>query len=143
MNLKRVKNQKMIVLNKNATTIFVATLWEKTTLTGTYYYLFQFTSAQTKVDYYTIIANISTNIDRYNMFSFVEGVSDAINGKLILGKGGFYSYKAFEQVSSTNLDPTGLTEVESGKMRLLDSSELPDFTQHSVSPTTNIVYNPS
>ena len=134
----------MIVLNKSATTIFVATLWEKTTLTGTYYYLFEFESSQTKVKYYTIIANTSTNIERYNKFTFVEGVDDALNGKLILGKGGFYTYKAYEQTSSSNLDPSLSTKmVEQGKMKLMDSADSPNFDQHAVSPTTNIVYNPS
>ena len=134
----------MIVLNKSATTIFVATLWEKTTLTGTYYYLFEFESSQTKVKYYTIIANTSTNIERYNKFTFVEGVDDALNGKLILGKGGFYTYKAYEQTSSSNLDPSLSTKmVEQGKMKLMDSADAPNFDQHAVSPTTNIVYNPS
>ena len=134
----------MIVLNKSETTVFVATLWEKTTLTGTYYYMFQFESSQTKVSYYTIIANTSTNIERYNKFSFVEGVDDALNGKLILGKSGFYTYKAYEQTSSTNLDPELSTKmVEQGIIKLMDSATSPNFTQHTVSPTTNIVYNPS
>ena len=133
----------MIVLNKGETTTFVATLWELSTLTSPYY-LFVFTSSQTKVSYYTIIANTSTNVERYNKFVFVEGVDDALNGKLILGKGGFYTYTVYDQSSSTNLDPdlaTGI--VERGKMKLMDSADAPDFTQHAVSPTTNIVYNPS
>ena len=33
--------------------------------------------------------------------------------------------------------------VEYGKMKLMDSADSPDFTQHTVSPSTNIVYNPS
>ena len=133
----------MIVLNKGETTTFVATLWELSTLSSPYY-LFVFTSSQTKVSYYTIIANTSTNVERYNKFVFVEGVDDALNGKLILGKGGFYIYTVYDQSSSTNLDPdlaTGI--VERGKMKLMDSADAPDFTQHAVSPTTNVVYNPS
>ena len=133
----------MIVLNKGETTTFVATLWELSTLTSPYY-LFVFTSSQTKVSYYTIIANTSTNVERYNKFVFVEGVDDALNGKLILGKGGFYTYTVYDQSSSTNLDPDLATGVvERGKMKLMDSADAPDFTQHAVSPTTNIVYNPS
>jgi len=133
----------MIILNKNETTVFVATLWELSTLTSPYY-LFQFISSQTKVSYYTIIANTSTNVSRYNKFSFVEGVDDALNGKLILGKSGFYTYVVYEQNSSSNLDPDSATGiVEYGKMKLMDSATSPNFTQHAVSPTTNIVYNPS
>ena len=133
----------MIVLNKGETTTFVATLWELSTLTNPYY-LFVFTSSQTKVSYYTIIANTSTNVERYNKFVFVEGVDDALNGKLILGESGFYKYTVYDQSSSTNLDPDSATGVvERGKMKLMDSADSPDYTQHAVSPTTNIVYNPS
>ena len=133
----------MIILNKNSTTNFVVTLYELSVLVDPYY-LFVFTSAQTKVSYYTIIADTSTNKKRYDQFTFVEGVDDAVNGKLILGKGGYYTYEVYEQASSTNLDPalaSGL--VEQGKMKLLDSTETPNFTQHTVTPSTNIVYNPS
>lgn len=132
----------MIVLTKNASTIFVATLWEKTTITSPVY-LFEFKNDLTKTDYYCIMSDTSTNIDRYNKFTFTEGVNDALNGSLILGNGGYYEYRVFEQVSTTNLDPSGLTIVETGKMKLIDTTEEPNFTQHSVSPTTNIVYNPS
>ena len=133
----------MIILNKNSTTGFVATLYELSVLVDPYY-LFVFTSAQTKISYYTIIADTSTNKKRYDQFSFVEGVDDALNGKLILGETGFYKYTVYDQSSNTNLDPdlaTGI--VEYGKMKLMSSADSPDFTQHSVSPTTNIVYNPS
>lgn len=133
----------MIILNKGETTTFVATLWELSTLT-TPYYLFVFISSQTKVSYYTIIANTSTNVARYNKFNFTEGINDALNGSLILGESGFYTYTAYEQNSSTNLNPDLATGVvEYGKMKLMDSSDAPDFTQHTVSPSTNIVYNPS
>ncbi len=132
----------MIVLTKNATTIFVATLWEKTTLTNPYY-LFEFVNDSTKYGYYCILSNTSTNVPRYDKFTFIEGVNDAENGKLILGNGGFYSYKVYEQLSPTNLDPSGLAVVETGKMKLIDTTEEPNFNQHIVSPSTNIVYNPS
>ena len=133
----------MIILNKNSTTGFVVTLYELSVLVDPYY-LFVFTSAQTKVSYYAIIADTSTNKKRYDQFTFVEGVNDAVNGKLILGKGGYYTYEVYEQASATNLDPalaSGI--VEQGKMKLLDSTETPNFTQHTVTPSTNIVYNPS
>ena len=132
----------MIVLTKNATTIFAVTLWEKTTLTNPIY-LLEFINNLSKVKYYCIMADTSPNIPRYNKFTFIEGVDDPTNGSLILGQGGFYNYTAYEQLSASNLNPTGLTIVESGKMKLLDTAEEPDFTQHSVLPTTNIVYNPS
>jgi hypothetical protein len=132
----------MIVINKNATTNFVATLYELSQLTNPNY-LFEFESDQTKVKYYTIISDISTNKPRYNEFNFIEGSNDPTNGTLILGSAGFYNYKVYEQASSSNLDPTGLNKVEEGKLKLIDSTYQPSFTQHSVSPTTNVVYNPA
>ena len=132
----------MIVINKNATTNFVATLYELSQLTNPNY-LFEFESDQTKVKYYTIISDISTNKPRYNEFNFIEGSNDPTNGTLILGSAGCYNYKVYEQASSSNLDPTGLNKVEEGKLKLIDSTYQPSFTQHSVSPTTNVVYNPA
>jgi len=132
----------MIVINKNTTNNFVATLYELSQLTDPNY-LFQFESDQTKTKYYTIITDVSTNKPRYNEFNFVEGSDDPTNGSLDLGSPGFYNYKVYEQSSSSNLDPTGLNEVEQGKLKLIDSTYQPSFNQHSVSPTTNIVYNPA
>lgn len=132
----------MIVINKNATTNFVATLYELSQLTNPNY-LFEFESDQTKVKYYSIISDISTNKPRYNEFNFIEGADDPTNGSLVLGSAGFYNYKVYEQASSSNLDPTGLNKVEEGKLKLIDSTYQPSFTQHSVSPTTNVVYNPA
>lgn len=132
----------MIVLNKNATTNFVATLYELSQLSEPNY-LFEFESDQTKVKAYTIINDVSANKTRYNEFNFIEGSNDPTNGSLELGSAGFYNYKVFEQASSSNLDPTGLNEVEQGKLKLIDSTYQPTFNQHTVSPSTNIVYNPA
>ena len=133
----------MIVINKGASTNFVNTLYELSQLTDPNY-LFEFESDQTKVKYYTIITDVSTNKPRYNEFNFQEGlINDPTNGNLILGSAGFYNYKVYEQSSSSNLDPTGLNEVEQGKMKLIDSNYQPSFNQHTVSPTTNVVYNPA
>ena len=60
----------MIVINKNTTTNFVATLFELSQLTNPDY-LFEFESDQTKTKFYTIIADISTNKIRYNEWMYV------------------------------------------------------------------------
>jgi len=136
----------MIVLTKNASVSFVVTLWEKTTLTGTFEYLFEFQNDSTKVKYYCTIADTSTNVNRYDKFTFTEGVNDALNGSLILGQGGYYSYKIYQQTTIGNLDPNNANGVvETGKMKLIDTTDEFDdaFTEHTVSPSTNIVYNPS
>ena len=109
MQLK--KNQ----VNSNIT----LTLTEKTTITDANY-LFQFTSDQTKEDYFLICQDLATTEQkkRFNLFDITEGVDDPLNSKIILGLTGRYHYYIYEQVSDTNLDPTGLTIVERGIMTL-------------------------
>jgi len=137
----------VIVLTKKTTTNFVCTLYELTTIQQNAGYLFEFESDQTKEKYYTVLTDISTNISRYNEFNFIENkVQDPVNGQILLGSAGYYTYKVYEQLSSTNLDPTNIAVVgvvEEGKMKLIDTSYEPSFTQHTVSPTTNVVYNPA
>ena len=109
MQLK--KNQ----VNSNIT----LTLTEKTTITGANY-LFQFTSDQTKEDYFLICQDLATTEQkkRFNLFDITEGVDDPLNSKIVLGLSGMYHYYIYEQASDTNLDPTGLTIVERGIMTL-------------------------
>lgn len=132
----------MLVINKNATTNIITTLWELTTLEVPYY-LFEFESDQSKRKYYTVMTDLSTNKTRYNEFNFIEGSFDPTSGSLILGSAGFYKYKVYEQSNPFNLTPDGLNVVEQGKMKLIDSTYQPTFNQHTVSPTTNVVYNPA
>lgn len=109
MQLK--KNQ----VNSNIT----LTLTEKTTITDANY-LFQFQSDQTKEDYFLICQDLATTEQkkRFNLFNITEGVDDPLNSSIILGLTGRYHYYIYEQVSDTNLDPTGLTIVERGIMVL-------------------------
>lgn len=109
MQLK--KNQ----VNSNIT----LTLTEKTTITDANY-LFQFQSDQTKEDYFLICQDLATTEQkkRFNLFNITEGVDDPLNSSIILGLTGRYHYYIYEQVSATNLDPTGLTIVERGIMVL-------------------------
>jgi hypothetical protein len=133
----------MIHLTKSSSIEFVVTLKEKTTLTSPNY-LFHFKNDTSKVDYYCIIADTSTQKQRYNKFTFTEGSNNPTAGSLILSGSGYYDYFIYEQTSSSNLDPANSTGlVEQGKMRLFDSSDNPDFTQHTVSGTTYYVHNPS
>ncbi len=109
MQLK--KNQ----VNSNIT----LTLTEKTTIVDANY-LFQFTSDQTKEDYFLICQDLATTEQkkRFNLFDITEGVDDPLNSSIILGLTGRYHYYIYEQVSDTNLNPTGLTIVERGIMTL-------------------------
>lgn len=122
----------MINLNQNTATSFTLTVTERVTI-STPKFLFQFKSVQEKVSYYTIIADTSSYKRRYNTFSFTEGTDDAVNGSLTLGAGGQYEYFVYEQASTTNLDPSGLTLVESGFM-VLDRGNT-TYNQHTITET--------
>jgi len=121
----------LIKLEKNTTNTNIAlTLTEKVTISNPYF-LFEFTKDMTDVSYYVICADTSTETQRYNLFSLTEGGADPTNGNVTLGLEGFYKYNIYEQASSTNLDPSGLTIVESGKMRLGGTEQT--FTKHTIS----------
>lgn len=132
----------MIKLTKDTTNSNIAlTLTEKVTISNPVF-LFEFindVSLSTK--YYVISADTSTETQRYNLFEIVEGVDDPTNGSVILGLEGFYKYNVYEQATgSTNLDPTGLTVVESGKMKLLGDNQT--FTKNEIS-REYVAHNPS
>lgn len=126
MQLK--KNQ----LNSNVT----LTLKEKTTITNPVY-LFEFNSDQSKESYFCICQDLATATqqERYNLFDITEGVSNPLNSSLILGLQGRYHYFIYEQSSTTNLDPTGLTIVERGIMTLKG-----DQLSNYVSYETDVTY---
>lgn len=129
----------MIKLTRNTVNTNIAlTLTEKVTISNPYF-LFEFTKDMTDVSYYVICADTSTETQRYNLFSITEGGNDPTNGNITLGLEGFYKYNIYEQASSTNLDPSGLTLVESGKMKLLGDTQT--FTKHSIS-VDYIAHNP-
>ena len=122
-----------ILINQNTTNSLTFTLKEKTTLSSPIY-LFQFRNVTEKVSYYCIMADISLYKDRYNEFIFTEGTNLPLVGELILGAGGQYEYFVYEQLSTTNLDPTLATGlVESGLMDLERASTT--YNQHSIDQT--------
>jgi hypothetical protein len=80
------------------------------------------------------MADISLYKDRYNEFIFTEGTDLPLVGELKLGAGGQYEYFAYEQISTTNLDPTLATGlVESGLMTLERGSTT--YSQHNIDQT--------
>jgi hypothetical protein len=73
-------------------------------------FLFQFTEEQSHTSVFAILPNTSLSISRYDEFTVVDGVD------LTFPIDGFYTYNVFEQASgSGNLDPVGLTLVETGR----------------------------
>ena len=128
----------MLSIVKAQANIIVVTLEEKTTITPTVHYLWKFVNDQDCSIDYCIATDTSLYNYRYNKFSITEKVNPvALNGEVSLQLG-FGKYYVYEQVSSTNLDPTGLTLVEQGKY--LVTTTLPTTYEHTV--TENItVYN--
>lgn len=115
----------------------VVTLYEKTTLSPVYY-LFEFIPKGTKVPTYCIASEDSTQLQRYNRFLITEtDAPNPLNGEVSLPPGEAY-YNVYQQSSSTNLDPAGLTIVES-KLTFVIKSSTP-AVQYSGAETTNIEY---
>lgn len=106
----------MIRLSLGANTVAL-TLAEKSTITDPTY-LFEFINNQTQVKYYCIAADSSVYKERYNLFTItVQNTAPSpLLGQIKVPLGDEYNYNIYEQVSTTNLNPAGLTVVESGYM---------------------------
>lgn len=109
----------MILLTKGQTVDIYLTLNERRTLDSGYY-LIVFTNQAENSEVTKIWSFLDDDSDypsRYNKFSLV--VNSLFTGKAE----GLWNYAVYEQESSTNTDPTGLTEVERGIMKLSPATE--------------------
>lgn len=106
----------MIRLNLGSNVV-VLTLSEKVTI-ATPKFLFEFINNQTQQKYYCISADTSLYTERYNKFNIIVKTTTPtpLIGEIQIPLGDEYTYNVYEQVSSTNLIPTGLTVVENGLM---------------------------
>ena len=78
------------------------------------HYLFQFFSLSTNINAYCIADDTSPHPERYNAFTIIDQVSPtATDGEVDLATGE-YKYFVYANSSDSNLDPTGLTLLESG-----------------------------
>lgn len=115
------------------------TLTELSTLDGPVY-LFLFICDQTKEEFTFIAQDESLYSDRYNEFTILETVNpDNLVGEVRLPVQGYYSYKVWEQESTTNLVPPDTDPIEVGKVRVTGDADT-DYI-HEYSPD-NTVYNP-
>jgi hypothetical protein len=132
----------MIRINKGSVNEVIVTATEKVTL-STPYFLFEFTSDETKLNYYCIATNVSTELVRYDEFYIEDKVSPvAVNGEVNLPVG-TYTYKVYQQTSSSNLDPTLTTSVvEEGKSRAVNTTAVSPTVTYESATTTNITYTP-
>jgi hypothetical protein len=106
----------MIRLNLGSNVV-VFTLSEKITISSPNF-LFEFINNQTQIKYYCISADLSLYPERYNKFTIVVKTTtpSPLVGEIQIPLGDEYTYNVYEQVSSTNLVPTGLNVVENGLM---------------------------
>lgn len=115
----------MLLLTIGEDKDLIVTLNEKRTLDNGYY-LFVFENVTTR-DIVTKIFSFSEDEsdypERFNSFPLSSTVFQDENT-------GDWRYKVYEQSSSTNTDPTGLTEVERGIMKLRPSTDF-SFTEYT------------
>lgn len=106
------------------------TLKELTTITAVEY-LFEIINEQSDDDndtQYCILSDTSTQTTRFNEFTIEDTVD------VTFTTDGFYTYNVYEQADgSGNLDPSGLNNVEKGRIHVYtigsDIDEYTDATQ--------------
>ena len=126
-----------IALNKLTVNRITPTLYEKTTLSPVYY-LFEFISRTRFTKSYCIPTELSVELLRYNKFNIEDKLSpNPLNGEVNL-RPGQYDYNVYEQSSSTNLNPSGLSVVEDGMCRVYDDTD--PNTRYANPETTNTEY---
>lgn len=131
----------MIQIIKTTINTVALTLTELSNLTAPYY-LFEFKNDQDNSLVYLIGTDISLYPNRYNKFLIEEkSLPNPLNGEVELVLAGFYSYRVFEQLSSTNLNPTlcdNLVPLEIGKVQVFGTSN--ELETYNYNPTIK-VYN--
>jgi hypothetical protein len=125
----------LIRLTQDSANTVVITTTEKGSAS---YYLFQFFSLSTNINAFCIAEDTSPYPLRYNAFTITDQATPtAEDGEVDLATGE-YKYYVFANSSSSNLDPSGLTELESG-MCLVTGTE-PTVTEYD-NTATYTVYN--
>jgi hypothetical protein len=122
----------MIQLTKGATQFMYLTLTEKELLTNPNY-LFIFTNRSSNVEVKFVLLNaadVSLFKERYNKFSLVT------NTYFVSSLIGQYDYQVYEQVSTSNTNPSGLNMLESGIMMLNESDNV--YTSYQTTDTYKI-----
>ena len=122
----------MVHLTKGETNTIVLTLTEKQLLTNPNY-LFVFTNrSNNEVIKFVKLNATDTSLykDRYNEFSIVTNTyfNSALDGQ--------YTYEIYEQVSTSNTNPSGLNKLETGIMWLVGS--ILTYNQYTTTDTYTI-----
>jgi len=115
----------MLLLTKNTTATYYLTLTENVTLTSPYF-LFEFTNEFSLTPVYFIAANTSSYTQRYDSFVITEtsGTNILTSGTITLNPTVQYTYRVWEQTSSSNLNPANATTLlEVGILKVIGTSD--------------------
>ena len=128
----------MINIARNSANEITLTLTERGTAT---YYLFKFQSDNTEAVEYCIATDSSAYTERFNKFTITEtSTPDNLNAEVELPTEGQWRYFVYANSSSSNLDPTGLTELESGIVKVTGTTT--PVTTYSGGNSNYVVYGP-
>lgn len=101
----------MIRITQDSSNLVVITLTEKGSAS---HYLFQFDDLAANTSSYCVADDTSPYPERYNAFTILDTSSPTpVDGEVDLEKGQ-YKYFVYANSSASNLDPDGLTLLESG-----------------------------
>jgi hypothetical protein len=126
----------LINIERNSANEIALTLTEKGTAT---YYLFKFQSDNTEAVEYCIATDSSAYLERFNKFTITEtSTPDNLNAEVELPTEGQWRYFVYANSSSSNLDPTGLTELESGIVKVTGTTT--PVTTYSGGNSNYVVY---
>jgi hypothetical protein len=126
----------LINIERNSANEIALTLKERGTAT---YYLFKFQSDNTEAVEYCIATDSSAFPDRFNKFTITEQTSpDNLNAQVEMTTEGQWRYFVYANSSSSNLDPTGLLELESGIVKVTGTTT--PVTSYSGGNSNYVVY---
>jgi hypothetical protein len=126
----------VINIERNSANTVALTLTEKGTAT---YYLFKFQSDNTEAVEYCVATDSSAYPERFNKFVITEQTSpDNLSAEVELPTEGQWRYWVYANSSSSNLDPTGLEELESGIVKVTGTST--PVTTYSGGNSNYVVY---
>lgn len=128
----------MINIAQDSANTLALTLTEKGSAT---YYLFQFVSDTTENVVYAVAQDASAYPNRYNKFTLTEvgaATPTPTNAEIKLGNEGQWKYFVYANSSSSNIDPTGLTMLEQGLVKVTGTT--PTTTTYTGGNSSYVVY---
>ena len=135
----------MILLNQDTYNVVYLSLEEKMINTSNYF-LLALVNDMTKEEYTAVLRNrqaTTEGLSRVSIKLISSGNPIGTNGEFKLVNNGYYSYKVYEQTSTTNLDitsPVVIKVLEEGKANIKGTAEV-EYTEHTdTTNTTNYLY---